>query len=161
LLSLLKRRGDVYRLCIDESGLGMQLAEKVVQRYPARAEGITISAPVKSEMAHQLKIDFEGKNLEIAADRDLMLQIHSVRKSITMAGNIRLDTEHDDKHHADMFWALALARHAAASDQRQPFQPATGGSRPIVGQLEQFGRRAPFGQGPTDLRRGPPRERGY
>jgi hypothetical protein len=41
------------------------------------------------------------------------------------------------------------------------FQPATGGSRPIVGQLEQFGRRAPFGQGPTDLRRGPPRDRGY
>jgi phage FluMu gp28-like protein len=64
-------------------------------------------------MAHQLKIDFEGKNLEIAADRDLMLQIHSVRKTVTVAGNIRLDTEHDDKHHADMFWALALARHAA------------------------------------------------
>lgn len=116
LLGLLKRRDDVYRLCIDESGLGMQLAEKVVKSYSSRAEGITFSAPVKSVMAHQLKIDFEGKNLEIAADRDLMQQIHSVRKTVTVAGNIRLDTDHDDKHHADMFWALALARHAAAKD---------------------------------------------
>lgn len=116
LLGLMKRRPDVYRLCIDESGLGMQLAEKVVKTYPGRAEGITFTAPVKSQMGHQLKIDFEGKNLEIAADRDLMQQIHSVRKTVTVAGNIRLDSEHDEKHHADMFWALALARHAAASD---------------------------------------------
>lgn len=115
LLGLLARRPDLYRLCIDESGLGMQLAEKVVKRYPSRAEGITFSAPTKSVMAHQLKIDFEGRNLELAADRDLMQQIHSVRKVVTVAGNIRLDTDHDDKHHADMFWALALARHAAAT----------------------------------------------
>lgn len=115
LLALLSRRPDLYRLCIDESGLGMQLAEKVAKAYPARAEGITFSAPVKNLMGHQLKIDFEGKNLELAADRDLMAQIHSVRKTVTVAGNIRLDTEHDDKHHADMFWALALARHAAAT----------------------------------------------
>lgn len=114
LLDLLNRRPDLYRLCIDETGIGMQLAEKVVKRHSGRAEGITFTAPTKSVMAHQLKIDFEGKNLEISADRDLMLQIHSVRKTVTVAGNIRLDTEHDDKHHADMFWALALARHAAA-----------------------------------------------
>jgi phage FluMu gp28-like protein len=131
LLALLKRRPDLRRLCIDESGLGMQLAEKVVKRYPSRAEGITFTAPTKSVMAHQLKIDFEGKNLEIAADRDLMLQIHSVRKTVTVAGNIRLDTDHDDKHHADMFWALALARHAADTPSR-PYRPATGGTRPLV-----------------------------
>jgi phage FluMu gp28-like protein len=115
LRSLMIRRPDVYRLCIDESGLGMQLAEKIVGLFPERSEGITFSASTKSVMAHQLKIDFEGKNLEIAADRDLMQQIHSVRKTVTVAGNIRLDTDHDDKHHADMFWALALARHAAAT----------------------------------------------
>jgi phage FluMu gp28-like protein len=119
LLALLARRPDLYRLCIDESGLGMQLAEKVVKRWPGRAEGITFTGPIKSLMGHQLKIDFEGKNLEIAADRDLMAQIHSVRKTITLAGNVRLDTEHDDKHHADMFWALALARHAAARDRHR------------------------------------------
>jgi phage FluMu gp28-like protein len=119
LMSLLNRRPDLYRLCIDESGLGMQLAEKVVKRFPARAEGITFTGPIKSLMGHQVKIDFEAKNLELLADRDLMAQIHSVRKTVTLAGNIRLDTEHDDKHHADMFWALALARHAAATPQNQ------------------------------------------
>lgn len=126
LLGLLRRRRDLYRLCIDESGLGMQLAEKVVKRYPGRAEAITFTAPVKSQMAHQLKIDFEGKHLEIAADRELMGQIHSVRKTVTVAGNIRLDSEHDEKHHADMFWALALARHAAAMSLQVPTVPPHG-----------------------------------
>jgi phage FluMu gp28-like protein len=120
LLGVLNRRPDLYRLCIDETGIGMQLAEEVVKRHPGRAEAIGFTAAVKSQMAHQLKIDFEGKNLEIAADRDLMAQVHSVRKTITVAGNIRLDTEHDDKHHADMFWALALARHAAAGPKPAP-----------------------------------------
>lgn len=115
LTALLRRRPDLYRLCIDGSGLGMQLGEKMVKTFPSRAEAITFTAPVKSQMAHQLKIDFEGKNLEIAADRELMGQLHSVRKTVTTAGNIRLDSDHDDKHHADMFWALALARHAAAT----------------------------------------------
>lgn len=120
VLTLLARRPDLYRLCIDETGIGMQLAENVVKKFPARAEGITFTGPIKSLMGHQLKIDFEGKHLEIAADRDLMAQIHSVRKTVTQAWNIRLDTEHDDKHHADMFWALALARHAAATKAPPP-----------------------------------------
>lgn len=139
LLGLLARRPDLYRLCIDESGLGMQLAEKVVKRWPARAEGITFTGPIKSLMGHQLKIDFEAKNLEILADRDLMAQIHSVRKTITQAGNIRLDTEHDDKHHADMFWALALARHAAAGPKPRPFRPVAGGTRPLVQGYQRMG----------------------
>ena len=121
LLDLMQRRADVYRLCIDETGIGMQLAEKIVKRHPGRAEGITFTAPVKSQMAHQLKIDFEGRNLELPADRDLMLQIHSVRKTITVAGNIRLDTDHDEKHHADKFWSLALARHAATVTRRTAY----------------------------------------
>lgn len=118
LVDLMKRRRDVYRLCIDETGLGMHLAERIVRQFTGRAEGITFTAPVKSAMAHQLKIDFEGRNVEIAADRELMIQVHSVRKTVTVAGNIRLDTDHDEKHHADMFWALALARHGVASQRK-------------------------------------------
>lgn len=121
LTDLMTRRPDLYRLCIDETGIGMQLAEKTVEQFGGRAEGITFTNATKSAMAHQLKIDFEGRNLEIPADRDLMLQVHSVRKMVTTAGNIRLDTDHDEQHHADKFWALALAVHAKTTAGSLPF----------------------------------------
>lgn len=122
LSDLLNRRPDVWRLCIDETGIGMQMAEKMVTQFGSgRVEGVTFTATTKSTIAHQLKVDFEGRNLELPADRDLMLQIHSVRKTITTAGNIRLDTDHDEQHHADKFWALALAVHAKSSGGALPF----------------------------------------
>lgn len=116
LVQLLSKRRDVHRLCIDETGIGMQLAERMMARFPERVEGITFTAQTKSVLAHGLKMDFERRNVLIPADRDLMSQIYSVKKLVTVAGNIRLDTDHDEKHHADKFWALALARHAATTE---------------------------------------------
>jgi phage FluMu gp28-like protein len=115
LVRLLSQRADVHRLCIDETGIGMQLAERMMARFPERVEGITFTAQTKSVLAHGLKMDFERRNVLIPADRDLMAQVYSVKKLVTVAGNIRLDTDHDEKHHADKFWALALARHAATT----------------------------------------------
>lgn len=115
LIQLLAQRADVHRLCIDETGIGMQLAERMMARFPERVEGITFTAGTKSVLAHGLKMDFERRNVFIPADRDLMAQVYSVKKMVTVAGNIRLDSDHDEKHHADKFWALALARHAATT----------------------------------------------
>jgi phage FluMu gp28-like protein len=115
LVRLLVLRPDVYRLCIDETGLGMDLAERMMRRFPERVEGIGFTAQSKSVLAHGLKADFERRNVQIVADRDLMSQVYSVKRLVTVAGNIRLDTDHDEKHHADKFWALALARYAAAT----------------------------------------------
>lgn len=115
LSTLLTQRRDLRRLCIDSTGLGMQLAEELATAFPGRVEPVTFTAPLKSVIAHELKIALEGHGLAIPVDRDLMLQLHSVRKTVTAAGNVRLDSDHDEKHHADQFWALALAEHAAAT----------------------------------------------
>jgi phage FluMu gp28-like protein len=115
LVRLLTLRPDVFRLCIDETGLGMDLAERMMRRFPERVEGIGFTAQSKSVLAHGLKADFERRNVLIPADRDLMAQVYSVKRLVTVAGNIRLDTDHDEKHHADKFWALALARYAAVT----------------------------------------------
>jgi phage FluMu gp28-like protein len=45
-----------------------------------------------------------------------MYQIHSIRKKVTGANNTVYDTESNEKHHADMFWALALAAWAGKTD---------------------------------------------
>lgn len=134
LSHLVAKRADLVRLCIDATGLGMQLAEDVVARYKHKAEGVNFTAALKSEMAGDLKIALEGNNLYIPADRDLMLQLHSVRKVVTTAGNIRLDSEHDEAHHADKFWALALALHAEGSKpKRTVLRAPVAGARTVVG----------------------------
>lgn len=118
LALLLERRRDVVRLCIDATGVGMQLAEELEDRFPGRVEGVEFTSPVKMALGTTLKIAMEERNVLIPADRDLMLQLHSVRKTVTAAGNVRLDTDHDEKHHADKFWALALALHAGKAGGR-------------------------------------------
>lgn len=113
LSRLLTARPDVRRLCIDATGMGMQLGEELTEAFPSRVEAVTLSGPLKNELAPVTKIQFEDRNIWIPANRDLMQQVHSVKKFVTAAGNIRFDSEHDEKHHADKFWALALAIHAA------------------------------------------------
>ncbi len=113
LVRLLNGRTDVRRLCIDATGMGIQLAEEMTEKYRNRVEGITLTSQVKNEMAPSTKIVFEDRNIWMPAHRDLMQQIHSVKKTVTKAGNIRFDADYDEKHHADKFWAFALALHAA------------------------------------------------
>jgi phage terminase large subunit GpA-like protein len=66
-------------------------------------------------------------------------------------------TAPDHGFHATVYDVLARE----TLEPEHLFQPAAGGSRPMLSQLDQLGQRRPFGQGPDGLRRGPPRERGY
>jgi phage FluMu gp28-like protein len=47
------------------------------------------------------------------AEADVREDLHSLRKVVTAANNIRLDADRDERGHADRFWALALVNHAA------------------------------------------------
>jgi phage FluMu gp28-like protein len=115
---LLMRR-DVRRLCLDKTGIGIQLSERMTQRYGHRVEGVHFSAPVKAELAMPLRRLFEDKLVRVPADPDVREDLHKVRKLVTAAGNVRFDAKHDEKGHADRFWALALAYHAA-DDSKVP-----------------------------------------
>lgn len=54
----------------------------------------------------------EGRIQATDGDRGLISQVHSIKKTLTKAGYARFDTEKNERH-ADKFWALALAVHAA------------------------------------------------
>ena len=62
---------------------------------------------------------FQQKKAPIPTDRDLAYQIHSIKKLITPSKNVVFDTDRNEKHHADKFWALALAHSAALEPQAQ------------------------------------------
>lgn len=114
LLALLLRNRAVRRLCIDSTGIGMMLAERLGQRFGThRAEGVNFSAPVKSELAMPLLRVFQDRRVRIPAEADVRESLHKVRKIVTAANNVRLDADRDEAGHADEFWALALAVHAA------------------------------------------------
>jgi phage FluMu gp28-like protein len=123
LLASLMANRAVKRLCIDSTGIGMMLAERLGQRFGTyRAEGVNFTAPVKSELAMPLLRVFQDKRVRIPADADVRESLHKVRKIVTAANNVRLDADRDEAGHADEFWALALAVHAA-DDLKVPLPP--------------------------------------
>jgi phage FluMu gp28-like protein len=107
--------GAIRRACIDSTGIGAQLAEEAVERFGSRVEAVTFTGAVKEDLAITLRRRFEDRLIRIPADRDIREDIHSVKKFTTAAGNVRFDAERTERGHADRFWALALAVHAAAA----------------------------------------------
>lgn len=122
-LNLLMAQG-CKRICIDATGIGNMLAERAVQRYGKwRAEAVMFTAQVKAELAMPLVRLFEDKLVRIPSEPGIRESLHKVRKIVTAAGNVRFDAVHDETGHADEFWALALAYHAA-DDLKMPRIPS-------------------------------------
>ena len=48
-------------------------------------------------------------NTPLPVDRDLAYQIHSIKRTVSASRNLIFDTDRNEKHHADAFWAWALA----------------------------------------------------
>ena len=51
--------------------------------------------------------------MSVQDEQSVREDIHKVKKLSTASGNIRLVAEDNEDGHADRFWALALAYHAA------------------------------------------------
>jgi phage FluMu gp28-like protein len=113
VLHVLLRDPRVARLCVDATGIGAMLAERLRQRWGHRVEGVHFTPATKSELAMPLVRLFQDRLVRIPRDPAIREDLHKVRKTITSAGNVRLDAPRDDAGHADRFWALALAHHAA------------------------------------------------
>lgn len=104
----------VTNFLIDESGIGMQLAEDIEQDHP-QAQGVTFTNDKKELWAVEAKLRCQKAEAQIPLERDLAYQIHSIRRKVTSANSSTFDTENNEKHHADMFWAWALALWAGKS----------------------------------------------
>ena len=111
----------VRRVCVDQSGIGMMLAEHLVQKYGAVVEPVTFTAPLKERLAPMVKQAFEERTVRIPDNREVRADINSVKRFVTLAGNVRFDAEHTDRGHADRFWALAMVVNAA-SEPRASFE---------------------------------------
>jgi len=105
----------VRRCCIDASGLGMQLAEECVTRFgDYTVEACTLTGPFKEQIASRMRNRFIDKLIRVPVDEKVRNDLHSVTKTVTAAGNVRLNAPRDEGSHADRFWAAALACYAAS-----------------------------------------------
>jgi phage FluMu gp28-like protein len=106
------RLPKLQRCCIDATGLGMQLAEQARQRFGWKAEPVTFTAPVKEELAFELRRAFEDRSLRIDPSPALRNDLRGIKKEVTPSNNIRFVGESEDSH-CDRFWAKALRQYAA------------------------------------------------
>jgi len=105
---------NMRRCCIDETGLGRQFAERAAQRFGRyKVEGVHFTSEVKEDLAYATRAAFEKKTVRIPADKWVRADMRSMRKEATASGNVRFTGERTSSGHADRFWGLALALHAA------------------------------------------------
>ena len=105
----------VRSMLIDQNGIGNQLAEGLSNRYPGKAQGALFTNASKGLWATDVKMLVQQHKTPIPVDRDLAYQVHSIKKLVTASKNLVFDTDTNEKHHADKFWAWALALAAAKS----------------------------------------------
>ncbi|MBC17099.1 MAG: hypothetical protein CL942_08610 [Desulfovibrio sp.] len=104
------------RVCIDETGLGIGWVDDAKDRFGEhKIEGVSFTQQSKEAMAYPVRGAFEDKKLRIPYDPVIRADLRSVTKQTTAAGNIRFTAERTPDGHADRFWALALALHAAGA----------------------------------------------
>jgi phage FluMu gp28-like protein len=99
----------VARLSIDRSGIGMNLAENLARDFPQVVpENFTNEA--KERWATDFKILLQRREVALPRNRDLVAQIHSIKKRVLGSGKVAFDAERTARGgHADRFWAIALA----------------------------------------------------
>lgn len=111
------QRPGVKQARLDATGLGMQMAERAERRYPGRAQGVMFNMQSKQELAFPLRARFEDRKIRIRDDRLYTADLRSIKKTVTAAGNIIITSEAGATDgHADRFWSLALACHAATQN---------------------------------------------
>ena len=138
LFSILKK-SNVHRCCIDATGLGMQLAEEMQDAFGAyRVEAVTFAARVKEELAYPMLATMEERNLRIPQDQDVRDDLHSLRRVVSAAGNVRFDVDASAKSHADRFWACALALHAGRSGTSELYIKSSKFNRQLNGVYNRF-----------------------
>lgn len=126
------------RVCIDSTGLGIGWVDDAQDKFGGmRVEGVNFSGQVKEALAYPLKGAMEDRKVRIPDDAKVRADLRKVQKTTTAAGNIRFVAEATKDGHADRFWALALALHAADGNTG-PVTVASRGRRSSETMLEGY-----------------------
>jgi phage FluMu gp28-like protein len=119
-LAEILKTGRVAKCLIDQQGVGMHLATTLATSFPGTVEPITFTNPLKSEMAHRVKVAMQAGAFWIPPDDEIVEDFSSLERNVTEAGREQLTAPSGPTGHADRFWAAALAVHGAVN--YKPFE---------------------------------------
>ena len=98
----------IARLSIDRTGIGMNLAENLEREFPqVVAENFTNES--KERWATDFKILLQRRAVQLPRHREIVAQIHAIKRRVLPSGKVSFDAERTKAGHADKFWAIALA----------------------------------------------------
>lgn len=112
-LMAIESAGGVRRIAIDETGLGMQLAERMVEKYRNRAEAVGFTAAVKEDLVTTARRDIEERTVTLPDELGVLAEFNAFRKINTTAKNERYNADETSEGHSDRAVACMLALHAA------------------------------------------------
>lgn len=98
----------VARHSIDRSGLGMRLSENLSRDFP-RVDGENFTKKAKERWAKDFKILLQRRDVTLPRDRDLVGQVHTIKRRMLPLGKASFDPSATPAGQADRFWAVALA----------------------------------------------------
>lgn len=98
----------IARLSIDKSGIGMNLAENLGRAFP-QVVGEAFTSASKERWCTDSKILLQRRDVDLPRDRELVAQLHSIKRRVMPSGNVTFEAERTNRGHADRFWAIVLA----------------------------------------------------
>lgn len=110
------------RACIDETGIGMQMAEEAKDQFGEdKVEAMQFTSANKEVLATGLKHKMEDGIPRLPAEPYIRNSFHSIKRLPTSTSHFRFDADASEATgHADEFWAAALALHASGSTGDEP-----------------------------------------
>jgi len=109
----------ILKMKIDSTGIGRNIAEDLQSKFHSRIEDINFTNENKGEMAANLKLRMEDQAIAYPSERDLIRQIHSIKRKVSETSVIKFEIPESERrsHHGDKFWALALGSSAGQPAQ--------------------------------------------
>ncbi len=120
------------RAAIDETGIGMALAERAQTEFGHKVEPVTFNLGTKQDMSVRVRRRFEEKLDKIPLDAPAVERaLAAVKREATVSGALRFDAPRTEAGHADEYWAKALADMAQdqSSETGPPDYVSTGAFR--------------------------------
>jgi len=103
---------------IDATGLGMQIAENAVTKYPGKVQGVVFNQSVKTEMAVYAKRRFQDLQVRVRDDTKRQYELYSLKQKSGSGDSIIIKEDAGlSEKHSDYAWAAFLGLHAAEGQQ--------------------------------------------
>ena len=118
----------ISRMAIDSTGLGMQMAERLVKAFPGRVDAVNLESHRRHELCMMLKDRFDLHRIYIPEDDQLRCDLNAPILTSATNGALRVvvpafEGADGEISHADEFMAAVLANSAAEAGAFCDFMP--------------------------------------